>query len=307
MNWAAARPHGSLTLFTAFSASKPRPFLARSFLLCLSSGGCIFPSSFGPSSRLSYNSVRGTCSMKYCPACNFSFPDFHHVCDFDGTELVSDPEHSSLVSAPPSKFRRILRSPMFLASAAILVLVVSAVLIGCLESGVESAPTVKYQTMAPPSRISSAPEQSFAQIKLPPPPKRSLASPRSLPRTSHATLPRPQAPGRSVARVHQRTSDRNVFESTLRVDRSSDASITRELADAGRSGTAARADAGSQPGTGVVVTAPAPKTEIATRKETPQASRLPVMQTERRNGSNDKSAKLTGFLKSTWKVLKKPF
>ena len=30
--------------------------------------------------------------MKRCPKCDFSFASFHHVCDFDGTDLIDDPE-----------------------------------------------------------------------------------------------------------------------------------------------------------------------------------------------------------------------
>jgi len=30
--------------------------------------------------------------MKRCPKCDFSFANFHHVCDFDGTNLIDVPE-----------------------------------------------------------------------------------------------------------------------------------------------------------------------------------------------------------------------
>jgi len=59
--------------------------------------------------------------MKRCPKCNFSFPDFHHVCDFDGAELVDDPKTlpvsrgvSALVAATKSPFLRLVKSPVFL-------------------------------------------------------------------------------------------------------------------------------------------------------------------------------------------------
>lgn len=59
--------------------------------------------------------------MKRCPKCNFSFPDFHHVCDFDGTDLVDDPQTlpvspgvTALVVATRSPFRRLVKSPVFL-------------------------------------------------------------------------------------------------------------------------------------------------------------------------------------------------
>lgn len=60
--------------------------------------------------------------MKHCPACNFSFPDFHLVCDFDGTELVPDRQRLSLIKLPPRRsfVRRCLTSPKTLTALAIL-------------------------------------------------------------------------------------------------------------------------------------------------------------------------------------------
>ena len=59
--------------------------------------------------------------MKRCPKCNFSFPDFHHTCDFDGADLVDDPQtqHGSprvtaLAAATQTPFRRLVKSPVFL-------------------------------------------------------------------------------------------------------------------------------------------------------------------------------------------------
>lgn len=85
--------------------------------------------------------------MKHCPACNFSFPDSQGVCDFDGTELVLDPERQSLMKvkqprafAPPS-----LKKPMLLTSLAVLGLFLSAVFIGYLDSRAPSIPSVKNE------------------------------------------------------------------------------------------------------------------------------------------------------------------
>jgi hypothetical protein len=60
--------------------------------------------------------------MKHCPACNFSFPDFHLVCDFDGTELVPDPERLALIRFQPRRWfiRRFLTSPKTVTAFAIL-------------------------------------------------------------------------------------------------------------------------------------------------------------------------------------------
>jgi hypothetical protein len=82
--------------------------------------------------------------MKHCPACNFTFPDFHRVCDFDGTELIQDPERQSLMRVP-KRFphpRRSLKKPMLLTSLAVLGLFLSAVFIGYLESPPPSIPAI---------------------------------------------------------------------------------------------------------------------------------------------------------------------
>ncbi|HKP35336.1 MAG TPA: hypothetical protein VJT71_00655 [Pyrinomonadaceae bacterium] len=96
--------------------------------------------------------------MKYCPACNFSFPDVHKVCDFDGTELVPDPKRPSAVNAAskPSRFRRILKSPMLFASVAILSLFVGAVLIGYYQNTGDVPPVVQDPPSAGAALIKTA-------------------------------------------------------------------------------------------------------------------------------------------------------
>ena len=75
--------------------------------------------------------------MKRCPKCDFSFANFHHVCDFDGTDLVDDPETlpvspgvSALVAATQSPFLRLVKSPVFWTALALAGIVSSALLIG---------------------------------------------------------------------------------------------------------------------------------------------------------------------------------
>lgn len=252
--------------------------------------------------------------MKSCPACNFSFPDFHHVCDFDGTELIPDPERPSLVNVPASRLRRVFRSPIFLTGLAILMLIFSAILIGCLETGVQSIPTVKDQTLARPitssAAVTTASEASPAQANsIAAPRRRSIARLKKLPRLSHARLRRQGTPSRSVARLNERASNRDLFESKPRVELSSDAGIPRDGRAAGRNGSAAQADRSGQTvgPLAVVVATGSQKSEVATRKETQQTSRTAALQTTRRDVANEKPAKITAFLKTTWKVLKKPF
>src|SRR5258708_7024376 len=79
--------------------------------------------------------------MKRCPKCDFSFVNFHHVCDFDGTDLVDDPETlpvspgvSALVAATRSPFLRLVKSPVFLTVLALAGLLSSALLFGYYDA-----------------------------------------------------------------------------------------------------------------------------------------------------------------------------
>ena len=82
--------------------------------------------------------------MKHCPACDFSFPDFHLVCDFDGTELVPDP--ASIVEPRPSRLRGVLQSPFFLIAVLGTALLGSALLIGYFDSVSQSATPVEERS-----------------------------------------------------------------------------------------------------------------------------------------------------------------
>lgn len=68
--------------------------------------------------------------MKNCPACNFTFPDFHHVCDFDGTELVTIPEKTPAKPGQLSSLRHRVKSRFFLLIVSALALMSSAILFG---------------------------------------------------------------------------------------------------------------------------------------------------------------------------------
>jgi len=207
---------------------------------------------------------------------------------------------------------------MFLTILAILLLIFSAVLIGWLESGSEPVPTVKNQTSTLPASSSTAGaralEQSPAQINSPVnSPARSKrssnASLKSLPKSSRRARRRQGTPSRSVARLNQRISARDRFESNPRADRSSGTGIPRALREANRNGSEAQADRVAQPLSprGEMVATGSQKSETAVLKETQPTSRTAARQTARRDVSNERSSKLTAFLKTTWKVLKKPF
>src|SRR6267154_5118385 len=79
--------------------------------------------------------------MKRCPKCDFSFVNFHHVCDFDGTDLVDDPETlpvspavSALVAVTRSPFLRLVKSPVFFTVLALAGLLSSLLLIVYYEA-----------------------------------------------------------------------------------------------------------------------------------------------------------------------------
>jgi len=83
--------------------------------------------------------------MKRCPKCDFSFADFHHVCEFDGTELVDDQERlpvsptaSATATGYWSFFLRVVKSPLFLTGLAVMALLASALLIGYYDSANQS-------------------------------------------------------------------------------------------------------------------------------------------------------------------------
>ncbi|MGZ5434967.1 MAG: hypothetical protein ACXWID_02350 [Pyrinomonadaceae bacterium] len=180
--------------------------------------------------------------MKHCPTCNFSFPDVHRVCDFDGTELVLDPERQSLVKVKPrfSYPRPGLRKPMLLTSLAVLGLFLSAVFIGYLESPAPSIPAVvkdqdiqhSPRGLTPIARTSG----ELAEDKL------------------------TGAPSRTASR----SRNRSVVSSTARLRRKS------------------AADSRS-------------RNEVIARTQ------------DSKRTSNEKSPKIVAVLKTTWKVLKKPF
>lgn len=80
--------------------------------------------------------------MKRCSQCEFTFEDYQQFCDFDGTELTVVPEpfpSFKKVSVPatvfPSLLLRVARSRVSLALLALAGVMLSALLIGYLESG----------------------------------------------------------------------------------------------------------------------------------------------------------------------------
>jgi hypothetical protein len=186
-------------------------------------------------------SVRGFL-MKHCTACNFSFPDSHRVCDFDGTELVLDPGRQSLITVP-KRFPRPrpgLRKPMLVTSLTVLGLFLSAVLIGYLESSAPSIPAiVKKQEVQ--------------------------NTPRSLPQVARTTeqLAAHKATA-TPARAVSRRRNKPALSSTAR--------LRQKSVDESRS-----------------------QNDFIARTR------------DSKRTSSEKSPKIVAVLKTTWKLLKKPF
>jgi hypothetical protein len=239
--------------------------------------------------------------MKHCPSCEFTFADFHHVCDFDGTELVPDPERPSLVKAPRAAcLRRWLKSPFFLVALLMMGLLSSGLLIGYYDSS-QSAALDKDQVSQPSLNASALPgaaEQTPARSQTPVASNRGQAGKAQ---TSSVTLRPTPAVSHSIARSYPRR-----------------AGGTRS----GKSETEKRAEA-EQISQRTVVASPPVKPASPQREESQQISRAtsdgtrstkPVTaQTDPRQtprsqpASHEKNSGFTAMLKSTWRVLKRPF
>jgi hypothetical protein len=176
--------------------------------------------------------------LKYCPRCNFTFADFHHVCDFDGAELVSAPESSSHASRP-SLLRRCLKSPVLVAAVGLCAVVSSAFLIGYFE----------------------VVNQTTSIVKTEPPP---------------TTLPAPQD-------TQSSTTEKPVVVAQVKTRRPTESSLRRRQ----RTAAATTARIHPQP------RKTSKGSETARRTESQTA--------------NKKDPMLTAMLKTTWRVLKKPF
>jgi hypothetical protein len=98
--------------------------------------------------------------MKHCPACNFSFPDFHLVCDFDGTELLPDPARPSLIETPARQtfLRRVVTSPKLLTTLAILSVFLGTAFLAYYQETSRLARTANVQV--PPVSLNQTAERS---------------------------------------------------------------------------------------------------------------------------------------------------
>jgi len=195
--------------------------------------------------------------MQQCPTCHFTLADFHHVCTFDGTELVPYEKPQSLMKVAQPTPPLNLKPSMSLTGVAVLTVFLSAVLIGYLKSPTPSIPSVVIQER------DANPVSSSTQANTP---------------------QKDVAEGKPVARVTRVRSNQNRRFATSRAP----IEVSR-----------------------VVVRSPSPT--IARPREVQPTSRVypPAAPFARRQevskASREKSPKVVAILKTTWKVLKKPF
>lgn len=216
--------------------------------------------------------------MKRCPKCDFSFASFHHVCDFDGTDLVDDPATlpvspgvSALVAATQSPFLRLIKSPVFLAVLALAGLMSSALLIGYFDAA--SQPNSIAESQASRDSVVSR----VPPVQTPAQPLAGVGT--QAPSISRAEMSKPNA-----AKDLSSTRERSVTASRSRARLRSSPSIRNQQ---------------SSP-------------EIALQgqpkdKSLQKESKESALQRDSKKNANRKESKLSATLKSTWNILKKPF
>ena len=216
--------------------------------------------------------------MKRCPKCDFSFASFHHVCDFDGTDLVDDPSTlpvspgvSALVAATQSPFLRLIKSPVFLAVLALAGLVSSALLIGYFDAA--SQPNSIAESRAARDSVVSL----VSPVQTPAQPLAGVET--QAPFTSRSEMSKPKA-----AKDLSSTRERSVTASRSRAQLRSSPSARNQQS---RSEIALQGQ---------------PK-DKALQKESKESA----PQKDSKGNANRKESKLTAKLKTTWNILKRPF
>ena len=243
--------------------------------------------------------------MKRCPKCDFSFVNFHRVCDFDGTDLVDDPETlpvspavSALVAATQSPFLRLAKSHNFLIGLALAGLVSSALLIGYYDAAIQPKSIAESPAPrdSPPNYIASLVPPAQPSD---PPPARPSARPLAGIRTrAHSTRPN------EVSTPTRRGSDRVTSRSEIS-EPAKDLSGTRE-----RSVTASSSLERLHTSPSIRNQQSSPEIALQTQpkdKVLQKESKESALQRDSKENANRKDSKLTATLKTTWRIIKKPF
>jgi hypothetical protein len=219
--------------------------------------------------------------MKRCPKCDFSFVNFHHVCDFDGTDLVDDPDTlpispavSALAAATQSPFLRLVKSPVLITVLALAGLLSSLLLIVYFDAA--SQPNSSAASRAPRDTPDAA--NSIASQVPPVQPSHQITVP--APATTRSAISKPakdRTPQRSVtasnARARLRSTPSNRNQQTRPEIALHRQPLQRQTKD----------------------------------KPLQKESAASTLQRDSKENVNRKESKLTAVLKTPWRILKKPF
>ncbi|MDX6445683.1 MAG: hypothetical protein QOH71_2757 [Blastocatellia bacterium] len=229
--------------------------------------------------------------MKRCPKCDFSFVNFHRVCDFDGTDLVDDPDTlpvspavSALVAATQSPFLRLVKSPVFLMVLALAGIMSSALLFGYYDAASQA------DSIAKGPAAQDSPDY-LASKALP------VQAPARITTRAPSTNPNEVSTGRGSDRVRSR--------SEISKPKAKDLSSTRE-----RPVTTSHSPARLRPSPAIRNQPSRPEIALQRQpkdKAVQKESKEGALQRDSKQNANRKGSKLTAALKSTWNVLKKPF
>jgi len=235
--------------------------------------------------------------MKHCPACNLSFPDFHKVCDFDGTELVPDSEPLSLVqSSPASRFRSTLQSPVFWGGLLAFAVVANTFLFALYDAHRRAMLAVN----APPSPATPAAIGSVtptAQTRELWPNLSDKPAPSTRARSNVSRLAASPASQRRPARTSRTLSRQQKTSVASRPNR--DDRPAQPASRASASQTVLNTESGTKP----QQSAPARRRNLSSEERPSEIA----TRSDSRRTSPEKDGKLTSMLKATWHVLKKPF
>ena len=237
---------------------------------------------------LSYTLSRRSNSMKRCPKCHFSFADFHRVCAFDGSPLLEDSQRPpSFVKdrSPRTRFRRVPKLQLFPDGVAVVALLASALLIRYYHSPRESNSMVALQASQNAFVSPASPAKDVTR-----PPVQHQAQKKVATASTRAAVPTNSKRTESVFKRTEKSASPARREAT----------VSRQQATASRRGvTASRQKATASP--------------LVHRFNSPdsadnQVPKWPAARpTECEDAADRKQPKLLAMLKTTWRVLKKPF
>lgn len=234
--------------------------------------------------------------MKRCPECDFSFVNIHRFCDFDGADLIDEPETlpvspgiSALVAATQSPFLRLVKSPVFSTGLSLTGLLLSALLIGYYDAASQS----NSITESPASR-----DSRNAIVSLVPPAQPAAEPPAQITTRGPSTSPNEVSTPTRLG-SHRVTRRSEISKPAKDLSGTRERSVT---ASHSRTRLHTSPSIRNQQSRPEIALQRQPKDE-ALQKEHKESAR----QGDSKENANRKDSKLTATLKTTWRILKKPF